>query len=713
MSGVLATMLALASSLGSMASLAHAAEGARDLSERSLLEVRDLGGLSLAPNGRYVAARIDAAQLDGDSYRLEWVLLDRSSGAVLHRADGGLPIFDPGGLLETAEGVWSADSRLFVFRALQGGRVVLVELAVDTGKTRTIVEEPADIGRFALSESGAIIYQTGATRDELVAAERREFAAGTRIDKSVSVIWPIVGTVPRNGQRLTLRLGGDWGQDDHGLIDPEPANVHALDLATGARRMATPLETKALNPSLSAPAWRERRALATQVASTARYAALRKFEDKIFQIGWSSPSQPLRLCEAPECRGKVSPIAWSDDGDTLFFRRNEPLGKLGTYGVSIATGRVKPVLETNETLGVSRWRQGYCPVTQGRMICVVASAVSPPQLIEFTLRSGARRILLDPNQSLRASIRAKAERLVWRSSLGDETYGYLITPSAKAEARRPLVITQYVCDGFLRGGTGDEVPEVLLAKEGVAALCVADLVSDNPRKGLRHPEQQAVWASFEALIEDLAARGDIDMDRLGIAGLSSGADKTLYAISHSGIFKAAAVGGPTVDPILSYIAGIPGNRLLDYMPIYGVPPYYLPNEMSANDKARWNELSPALRANQITTPLLMQLADSEVVMAMQLYSALTALRRSVDAYVYADELHLKRHPSHRSQVYRRNLDWFCYWLQDKRRPGNDAQYAIWDALPRAGLSAPDTELLLGPDNQSLRTLKQFNMTLPK
>src|SRR3546814_13560309 len=46
----------------------------------------------------------------------------------------------------------------------------------------------------------------------------------------------------------------------------------------------------------------------------------------------------------------------------------------------------------------------------------------------------------------------------------------------------------------------------------------------------------------------------------------------------------------------------------------------------------------------------------------------TALRQSgmpSDLVVFPDEDHIKSQPAHRLAVYRRNLDWFGFWLKDE------------------------------------------------
>ena len=56
--------------------------------------------------------------------------------------------------------------------------------------------------------------------------------------------------------------------------------------------------------------------------------------------------------------------------------------------------------------------------------------------------------------------------------------------------------------------------------------------------------------------------------------------------------------------------------------------------------------------------------------------------KPVEAYVFPDEYHVPWQPAHRLAMYRRNLDWFRFWLQDFEDPSPDKadQYARWRAM---------------------------------
>ena len=54
----------------------------------------------------------------------------------------------------------------------------------------------------------------------------------------------------------------------------------------------------------------------------------------------------------------------------------------------------------------------------------------------------------------------------------------------------------------------------------------------------------------------------------------------------------------------------------------------------------------------------------------------------VDMYVYPNESHLKWQPQHRLSVYRRNIQWFDFWLRgiEDTDPVNPQQYEHWRSM---------------------------------
>ena len=97
--------------------------------------------------------------------------------------------------------------------------------------------------------------------------------------------------------------------------------------------------------------------------------------------------------------------------------------------------------------------------------------------------------------------------------------------------------------------------------------------------------------------------------------------------------------------------------------------------------ARWHVLSPAYNLDRISAPILFQMPEQEYLQAVDYVIPL--IRKGIaDLYVFPNEPHQKFQPKHKLGVYRRNMDWFRFWLQGFKDadPSKAAQYAHWLAL---------------------------------
>ena len=98
--------------------------------------------------------------------------------------------------------------------------------------------------------------------------------------------------------------------------------------------------------------------------------------------------------------------------------------------------------------------------------------------------------------------------------------------------------------------------------------------------------------------------------------------------------------------------------------------------------AFWKPMALSLNADRIDTPILMQLADSEYLLALEAFTALREKNKAVEMYVSPGEFHTRTQPLHRLAEYRRDIDWFGFWLQghEDPDPAKRAQYVRWRAL---------------------------------
>jgi dipeptidyl aminopeptidase/acylaminoacyl peptidase len=174
-------------------------------------------------------------------------------------------------------------------------------------------------------------------------------------------------------------------------------------------------------------------------------------------------------------------------------------------------------------------------------------------------------------------------------------------------------------------------------------------------------------------LDELDRRGLIDTNRVGISGLSNGASMVDEAITKTQRFAAAAAGYSNGHPVSYYL--LPPHLRATSRIVNGGEPL-------AQGFAAWQRRSPGMSAEKVNTPLLLNVADRETMSAVANYVSLVDAGKPVEMLIYPDERHVKWQPAHKYAVYRRNLQWFQFWLQEKEAadPVDPEQYVRWRKL---------------------------------
>ena len=332
-----------------------------------------------------------------------------------------------------------------------------------------------------------------------------------------------------------------------------------------------------------------------------------------------------------------------------------------------------------------------CQLVSADLICLHETSTKPRTIVKIDSHSGRIHVLFDPNPQFRSLIRGAVEPIRWRNDLGLAARGHLVLPRGpRPKGGWPLVVVQYHSQGFLRGGTGDEYPIFAMAARGFAVLSVEQpTIVATLAHGLRTFEEVNAynargWAERRSLLSSLLAgvdavvkRGDADPTRIGITGLSDGATSVAFALINTRTFAAAAISTCCIEPWS--IMAIGGPAWADNMRSRGYP------AASDNNSAFWAPMSLAANAARVRTPLLMQLADDEYLLALQSYAALREQRQPVDMFVFPGEHHIKWQPRHRLAAYERNIDWFAFWLQHREDPDplKIGRYQRWRSMRAA------------------------------
>lgn len=661
---------------------------AESASIRQLVEVVDFGGASVSPDGRLVAFRTEQASIERNTYDTVWYVQPIDGTLPPRRlGDGGEPLRHGGvSIGEAAE--WSPDGRWIYYRAVLDGRIDVWRAAVDGSRTEPVTRDPANIREFSLSADGTVLkYSVGATREDIVNAELAEYDRGIHIDRTVLLTDNVFRSGYHEGRLATQRFVNRGGLDHLPLLSNAPNRWYAIELSTGAtselsssNAPANPRPSSDL-PSKTGEVWK-----IVEDRSSGRIAILTRTgeldglsvrpEVKLAMLSERNARHPVE-CMVEACVGRpVTDVIWRPGSDEIIFTVTDPAKGFGQsiYRWNVVTGVVRLVSSSRGRIGGGgRWEAGPCAAAFNALVCVAAEADGPPRLERIDLESGERRLLFDPNAALAQDMSesVRVHLLSWTDVRGTRFTGQFFPAAATGGAPRPLFIVYYTCTGFLRGGVGDEWPLATLARNGISALCIN--AAPSRTDAIERYENGRLAA--ESAVDLLASRGDIDRTRVGMGGLSMGAEVTIWTARNSQILRAASVSTPVTSPASDLL-----HSLWEDVHFSRRKRYWQLGTIEETPE-RWRQISPSFDIKKVGVPVLMQMSEQEYRSSLD-YAVPMIRTYQADAYVFPHEPHQKFQPRHKLAVYERNLDWFRFWLQgfEDEDPRKAEQYKRWHVI---------------------------------
>lgn len=656
--------------------------GRKALTAEALVRVRDIGypdvlnsdrtPLALSPDGRnlaFVLSRADPAE-NSTCSALVVVSLDGAREPRVLDRGGALPrlagvyrdLFVTTGAPQVITPAWSPDGQWIAYRKLVDGIVQVVGARADGGGVRQFTHAQVDVEDFAWSpDATRLVYLA---RPGRLDAERRIDEGGrTGWLHDASVLpnqsWrpqPRASALPRRAFAASLAGGGDSpaSEEEGAWLRPGSTPGHAYALAVrgkdGSLAFTRPVTD---NPEAESRIW-------------ARSAGGRE-----------------RPCRHDACSGRLIQAWWARDGRSIVFLRRQGWNHEETaiYRWVPASGTVRRITRTLDAIT-------GCVDAGGTLICARENAVTPRRVVAIDLANGRSSLVFDPNPELGGIAWGEVRRLRFGTDHGLPAWADLVLPAGyDGRSKIPLVVVQYHSLGFLRGGTGNDYPIFPLAAKGFAVLSFErprtvsslDPAVTNWTDALRvqfrdWSERRSIYSALANGIDAAIATGFVDPDRIGITGLSDGTSTTEFALVNSRRFAAAAVSTCCDDMLSSLVLG--GFAWGDQNLQLGLP------ASVDNDRDYWAPVSLSVNARHIDTPILMQQADREALLALPAYGALREAGKAVELYIYPDEFHNKWQPAHRLATYERAIDWFAFWLQDKVDPAPQKreQYARWEQM---------------------------------
>lgn len=253
-----------------------------------------------------------------------------------------------------------------------------------------------------------------------------------------------------------------------------------------------------------------------------------------------------------------------------------------------------------------------------------------------------------------------AQSLTWQND-GREIQGWLLTPRRAAPASKmPMVVV-------IHGGpAGDAGPDFIwdgwrraLIDKGYA------LFYPNFRGSAGRGEafKQANILDFgkgdlrDILtgVDMVEAMPSIDADRVGITGFSYGGYMTMWAVTQTNRFKAAAAGASVANWISYY-----GQNGIDkwLLPYFGGSPHQNP--------APYNAASPINFVRNVKTPTFIYVGERDIetppAQSREFWKALREQDVPTSFLIYPDEGHRLRNPANAADAAQRIADWFDHYM---------------------------------------------------
>jgi dipeptidyl aminopeptidase/acylaminoacyl peptidase len=645
----------------------------RPVTSMDLLTIRDEKGVSISPDGKYVAFVVGQAVYETNSYRSGFYIVGTTPGsAPVCLGTAGEPRWDVINQWLDESPQWSPDSR-YITRLAKMDKAANRQVwrwSVDGGAPVRLTNVPGDVQTYHWTPDGYKIVVTFEKPRDPTEIERLS-EDGILYDGVLDAAHsrPIVSEVLAS--------------------KPKELETWIHDVTTGEERKQTKAEANSVGPWVSdigeeyhdrTTGFAGHHLLDAKVSPDGHKVAYRIVDD--------SPGEPrviYKLFSKPVRGGtpiEMAPGAyfiadywWAADSSRIYFTQYVGDGrpdKLMT--VSAEGGTPKQVFSSSESVYSCAPDKNF-----QYMACAGENRGTPSKVALVDIAAGTVRTLVDLNPEFANLKLGSITRLEGDNRYGDHWWAHLVKPLNYEPGKKyPLIVTTYRTREFLRGASGDENPIHVYAAHGFAVLSFDYGRRDYDNKPGDFQRYlswyESVNASIEMAIQKVSEMGVADATRVGLAGYSRGTEIVAYEITHTKLFRVVSGAAGDDSPYFYYMAR---RHVQDNFSREGVGGW-----PEGKSKANWKQVAAYLNAERIDVPVLNNDPDSEFLADLALYTSLKDLEKPVELFIYPNELHHVNQPKHRYQIYERNLEWFRFWLQSEESadPVESEQYQRWRQL---------------------------------
>lgn len=324
------------------------------------------------------------------------------------------------------------------------------------------------------------------------------------------------------------------------------------------------------------------------------------------------------------------------------------------------------------------------PRTPPLDLSIRQSLNEPPALFAKDLSSGQEQKIFDPSPQLAEIALGTVSVYEWTDRHGRRIYGGLAKPPDFVPGKRyPLVVQthNFRPRRFFRVGTSDTVSAGrALAGRGLLVLQV-----DEPDDAYMFTSAEGTENGthvYLAAIDQLAAEGLVDPQKVGISGYSRTAFYVAKAITDApDRFAAAVIANGEAGSLTGYYTLIaePGDAKQWADVLGGGLPY-------GEGIQSWIDHAPGLRTDRIRAPVLISATDPQHLIPLWgLYAPLRDQEKPVELQYIRSGQHNLIKPlqilAHQEMI----VDWFDFWLNGHEDPDSTKaeQYSRWHKLREA------------------------------
>ncbi len=619
----------------------------------------------ISPDGKRIAVVVARADMTGDAYKSEIVLVDVATGAMRALTQArdrvGAPRWSPDGsqlaFVTTpicASQPCKAKPQVFAF-------------PMNGGDPRQLTKATNGVGSYAWRPDGrAIAYSSPDTpADETAIAKHQDlFTVGDQdfLSQSAPVPSHIWLVLDGNASRLTSGMAslgsGEFASDLSWSADgkriaftelPDAYNGHfghsracVVDVATKTTSCVTAANAFSQGPVFAPSGDAMVYSAAHDGYWSIQLDAVVRNGSRIWQI-------------APQLDRDIHWVAWAPGGEALWFAADDRV-TAGLWYAPLHGSPRRVDLGDVTFLGGSVARDGAVAFTG-------ATTRDPSELYYLAPGATSPRRLADLNAWLAQRTIASTREFTWTNE-GFHEDGALTYPAGYVAGKRyPLVLVihggpteaaSFATWGFLSqilAARGYFVFQPNYRGSDDMGFAYAKAIVGNVDAG---PGRDVV-----AGVKALEATGMIDDSRIGVSGWSGGGLLTSWLIGHYAIWKCAVSGAAVDDFIEEYDL----TDVFDYMPslMGGLSPW------RGDGHARYVESSPLTYVANVTAPTLI-LSDTgdyrvPTVQAYAFYHALKEMGKTVEFVAIPAYGHFPSDPVRQLEVYKRWAGWMDRYLR--------------------------------------------------